>query len=366
VADPFIPKTFLEIIEDAINHARANCARVTDYNVGSVARTLLESPAIEIDALYQAWVEGLLAAIPTAIYEGFSFDRLAATTARGVVEFSVDEVPGAPITIPAGTIVRDPYRTMNYATQSSASITSLSASVQVVADIAGPTGNAGAGTLVVFAPAIDGVSVVNPTAFLGGMAEETDDERRIRFGRFIRSLARGTIASLEYAARTVQIETGDGMVVERVIHAVVSETPGHVDLFVHNGTGGTSDELVTAVETVVEGVWDAENGRWIAGYRPAGMRVDVEKAAELAVDVILTVSAPEGLRGALVAEIETAVATTIRERQAARTLNPIAIVNAVLAVPGVTGCLIVSPTAQQTAPSGTIFVAGTTTITWTA
>ena len=42
-------KNFVSICAGMINSMRANQTQITDFNVGSVARTLIEAPAIEID-----------------------------------------------------------------------------------------------------------------------------------------------------------------------------------------------------------------------------------------------------------------------------------------------------------------------------
>ena len=87
---PFHIKDFNNIVQDMILTARAHTERVTDYNIGSVARTLLEAPGLEIDALYQAMYYGLLDAIPIAIYEGFGFSALPAMAASGYVVFTLN------------------------------------------------------------------------------------------------------------------------------------------------------------------------------------------------------------------------------------------------------------------------------------
>ena len=75
---PFRIKDFSSIVEDMILTARAHTDRITDYNIGSVARTVLEAAGLELDALYQAMYFNLLDAIPIAIYEGFAFPSLPA------------------------------------------------------------------------------------------------------------------------------------------------------------------------------------------------------------------------------------------------------------------------------------------------
>lgn len=363
--DTFTAKPFLAIVTDMIAYARAVNRDVTDYNVGSVARTLLEAPAIEIDALYQAYIAGLLDGIPTAIYQGFGFAALGAQAASGYVTFTAAEVPGEPLTVQAGTVVRDPLGTVTYATQASASITSLTATVLIAATVAGSAGNAIAGALTAYSPSIYGVTVTNAEPVLGGSEAETAEDRRQRFARYIKSLARGTIASLEYAAYLGEVRSAGGLTMERVRNVTVEETAGRVNLYIHNGTGGTSQALVDAVTGIVEGEWDSANERWTPGYRPAGMRVDVHAMQEQAVDIAIEITADAGLRTtAFIAGIEAALGAAVRDGQRDGTLRPIELVNAALPLAGVDGATLISPTVAPTIPANTMLMPGTITITW--
>lgn len=45
-------KDFASIVASQINHARAVSDKITDFQPGSVARTIMEAPAVEIEELY--------------------------------------------------------------------------------------------------------------------------------------------------------------------------------------------------------------------------------------------------------------------------------------------------------------------------
>jgi hypothetical protein len=51
-------KDFVSIVAAMLNRAKATQSRLTDFEVGSVARTLIEAPAIEIEQLYQRMFAG--------------------------------------------------------------------------------------------------------------------------------------------------------------------------------------------------------------------------------------------------------------------------------------------------------------------
>ncbi|NCU21480.1 hypothetical protein EOM89_12360, partial [Candidatus Falkowbacteria bacterium] len=84
----FTPKPFSEIVADQVERVRLSTDRLTDFNVGSVVRSLLEANAVELDDYYQEMYLGLMRAIPTAIYIGFGFERQPAVAAAGVATFS--------------------------------------------------------------------------------------------------------------------------------------------------------------------------------------------------------------------------------------------------------------------------------------
>jgi len=366
MTDALTPKPFIDIISDLIAYARATTTRITDYNVGSVARTLLEAPAIEIDTLHQAYIAGLLEAIPTAIFEGFGFTALSGVAATGLVTFATAAPPLSPIAIPAGTTVRDPLGTVTYETQTSASISSLSATVRIAATTIGAAGNAIAGALTAYSPAIADVTVTNIEPILGGAEPETADEQRQRFARYIQSLARGTVASLEYAALSGEVLSTGGLVMERVTRTTIEETAGHVNVYIFNGAGDTSNDLVSDVQRRINGYWDDARQTWVPGYRPAGMRVDVHTYTEQPLAITLEVDADTADQTAtLTATIEAALTALLVAPHPTGVLRTSDILSTVIGVAGVNGAVLLAPTTATPVPANTILTLETLTLTWT-
>lgn len=364
---PFVVKNFLDIIAAMIAHSRATTDRVTDYNVGSVARTLLEAPAIEVDALYQAMFAGLTDAIPTAIYEGFGFAPLPAQAASGYAQFTLAVPRIDAVLIPARTVIRNPLSPIEYETQADATIPAggTQVIVAIAATTAGSASNAIPDTLTAYLPVVAGVSVTNPESILGGADAETATQRRARFLRYIQSLARGTVASLEYAASQGVVYSVTKLPIERTARAAVDETAGHVDLYIYNGVGNTTTDLIADVQRRVDGYFDEDSGLWVPGYRPAGMRVDVKAMTEVEVDVSIEVEAVASWRGTgFQAQIIATIGDAIRLPRAEAILRPIEIVNAVLALSGVDGCRIVSPTQSIAIAAHEALVPGAITVTW--
>ncbi len=360
-------KDFISIVASMVNHMRGSTSKITDYNVGGVARTMVEAPAIEIDELYQQMVQGLTEAIPTAIYLSFDFTLIPAIPASGMATFSAPSAAVSPITIPAGTVVSS-ITAIQYQTAKAAVIQvgSTSVTTTVIAIVPGSSGNALPGAIVSINGSIFGVSTVtNALAITNGRGQETEDERRLRFAEFIGSLARGTIGSLIYAAKLASITSDTGAVLERVARVAVEETIGHVNMYVYNGLGSTSADLIAAVVNLIEGYTDPATGLPVAGYRPVGMRVDVAAMVEIPVPVsVLVQAAPLFRTDDTKAQVVTALTTVIRATISGGALRPIDMVNAVLGVTRVTGAEVVSPTLSTACPVNSVLVPGTFTVGW--
>ncbi|WP_431860118.1 baseplate J/gp47 family protein [Azospirillum sp.] len=360
-------KDFISIVASMVNHMRGVTTKITDYNVGSVARTLIEAPALEIDELYQQMVHGLVEAIPTAIYRSFDFTLKPAVAASGLVRFSCDPAHTEPVVLPVGVVVASTtgvqYQTIEAVT---IPVGQDHADVVATALVAGPDGNTLADTITVIVSSASGAtSVTNPTAFANGRGEETEDERRLRFAEYVKSLARGTVGSLVYAAKNVQLlDPSSGTVLERVERVSVDEGPGHVSLYVYNGSGNTSAALVEEVRRVIDGYDDAD-GELVPGFRPAGMRVDVRAMTEIPINASITAEvAALNRTDETEAQIKGAMSAVIRATRSGGSLRPVDLVNAVMVLPRVSGAGDVTPSFTVPCPASAVLVPGILTVNW--
>lgn len=362
MSEIFTPKPFADITADMIEHVRSSTDQLTDFNVGSVVRTLLEADAIELDDYYQSIYHGLLKAIPTAIYIGFGFDLQPAVAASGLVRFTRIEV-GSDIRVPSGTVFQS-QSGVSYMLASNVDILegTDTAWSTVYAVIPGVSGNDGPGAIA----ANNGVYLVDsPYSLAGGRAEETEDQRALRFADFVRALARGTIASLEYGARLPVVTDDIGMVIERVQRTSVSEEPGHVYLYIHNGSFGASSELVALVQSVVDGYRDADTQSWVGGYRPAGMRVEVLPLTETPFSVQLEVHKSEFISADTVEfEVRSAIANRVRLAMPGEGLRPVDLINAALTVDGVDAANVLSPLQTSVVPANAIYYLDGFSVSW--
>lgn len=360
-------KPFLEIAAGMIAHMRAVNRTVTYYAPGSVARTMIEAPAIEIDELYQAYAAGLVETIPVALYRGFDFEYLDASGASGVVRILARPSHNAPISIPVGFLVASSAAQYRVAEAATIPVGADHVDVLAVCTTPGPAGNAAAGAIrFLIASALDVVGVTNPAAFANGKGKESEPERKLRFVQFVKALARGTTASCVYAAKLAAIiDHTTGIASERVIRAEPDETAGHVDIYVHNGVGNTSPALVARADALVQGYEDPATGEVVDGYRPTGMRVDLHAMAEIPVAVELEAEVPLLARSeTLRARIAAAVAAVITATPNNGRLLPLSMQSVALTVPSVGGATIITPSTITPCPRDAVLVPGDIRVIW--
>ena len=297
-------KDFTSIAAGLINVVRATTNKVTDFNRGSVIRTMLEATAAEIEELYLQMYLGIKEAIPVSVFTTFGFNRQAAESAGGTIRFSTGgSLASSVIPIPLGTVVRVPGTSLTYATTAASfiAIGNSYVDVLVAAQASGLAGNVGADLITELVTPVAGVaSVTNPSPFVNGRDVETDDERRVRFQGYISSLARGTKAAIAYGAKTVTLTDSLGVITEYVAHANVVE-PWVADsaqpislvrVYIHNGASATSGTLVTRCQQVIDGYYDG--GTAVPGWKAAGVQCIVSAASDQAVNVTGTVTIAGG------------------------------------------------------------------------
>lgn len=366
----FRTKSFLEIIGSMMAQMRASQSRVTDYNVGSVARTMLEAPAAEIDQLYQEMAQGLVEGIPTAIYRSFNFPLQDALSASGVLRIYARPYHTDPIPVPLGFLASTTTgQRFQTAEPGVIPVDADHIDLLAVAVEPGVGGNVGPGSITrIISSGLGIIGATNPRAFSEGRGKETDGERKLRFREFVKSLACGTVASLGYIAKTARIvDPVTATTIERVLRVAVEESPGHIIVYIHNGAGNTTPALVARAQQLIDGYDDEATNLPVTGYRPAGSRTDVIAQIEIPMDVALVVDAPLASRTETLKDaIRAALRDVIRATPSRGRLKPLDLVNAALALEVVSGAEIVAPTTVAVCPPHATFVPGILTVDWAA
>ncbi len=206
----FEPKKFNDIFEDM----RGRTTALTDFEVGSVTRTMLESFSFEMGLLYQkmnlVYLSGF---VDTA--NGSHLDNVVAVLGiqRGLPDFAVGKVTftrdkgNAEVTIPVGTLVATEEKPdvpkKVYATLEDILLVKdqQEATVPIQALERGQEQNADIDTVVVMPRPIAGIKSVTNTegVKLIGRRRETDDELRRRAKNALLASGKANISALENA-----------------------------------------------------------------------------------------------------------------------------------------------------------------------
>lgn len=368
-------KDFASIAASCINWMKANTTKVTDFNQGSVVRTMIEAPAAEIEELYLQMVIGLKEAIPVSVYNSFGFPALPAAAAGGTLRFTAPAPATDEIAIPIGSAARVPGGAISYVTRADAVIAIGQTYVDVVcaADVNGSVGNTGANTITEFVASIPGVSAVtNQQPFINGQDAETEADRLARFRDYIRTLVRGTISAVIYGAKLAKLVDGNGIVYERAASASLVEPyltdtaqpVARVLVYIHNGASATSAPLVAEAQRIIDGYYDGD-GNPVPGWKAAGVIVVVAAASDVAQNVTGNVYVAPGFVGAdVVADAKAAIQVYIQSLPAGGDILKAELISIVKRdVPGVLNVTISTPAGDVAITPAQKAIPGTITLT---
>lgn len=339
-------KDFNSIVASCINWMKSAQSKVTDFTVGSVARTMMEAPAAEIDELYQQMFNGLTEAIPVSVYQSFDFEAISAQPASGIIRVTVTS-SASDVLIQSGA--KFTIEASGAAYLSTADVTIAAGGtygdVPVAAVTPGSAGNIAPGQVFVPSPSPENfVSASNLTAFANGLDQESENDRKLRFNAYIQSLARGTGSALEYGLTSYAFLTdANGNISERVVYVSIyepwiddEEQPiSLVKCYIHNGIGGTSNDLVLKAREIIYGYYD-EDGNAVPGWKAAGVRVDTYAATELPVNVFGTLTALPGYElSALVTQANQVAAAYVTGLKIKAKFQVASLVDMIMSIPGV-------------------------------
>jgi hypothetical protein len=358
----FTPKSFVGIVSGMISHMRSTQRAVTDFHIGSVARTLVEAPAIEMDALYQAMDRGITEAIPVALYEAFGFGTLPAACGGGTVRVTATAALQADFVIPAGTKFKRISPNIDYQTLIDYTITPVRGYVDVVlvATEADAIGNGPVGVIFTSESGLSQqVTAISTTNLSGGRGVETEADRKVRFLEFIGSLSKSTLPAVLYHAKQAVVKDSSGSVAETVFRAGVTESAGRVEIYLYGSHGAPSLALLAAAKLALEG--DSVN----AGVRPAGVQIDVLPMTAQIVNVHYKIKLFSGAAGgaAMIASVQSFVETHLAGILPGEILHVEALIDSALAVTGVQKVLCEN-NANIVCPQNAVLIPGAVTVEW--
>ena len=348
--------------------------KITDFVTGGKTRTKFEAVGLELERQDFAWYTSLKKAIATAIYVAFGFTIRPPIKASTPVTFTASVAPPQDIPIPAGTQVTTQATSASpekvYVTTSDAILLAGTTSISstVVCTQPGSVGNTGPGTITVLKGTLSGISAVTNTAsVVNGLDKETEDQRKTRFQKYIASLSRGTDAANEYAATTCQLFDSAGNVTEQVVDAVVVgppfTAPSYFTLYIWNGVGTASSDLVALVQKTINGYKDSSGIR-VPGYKASGDVGTVTSAVVVAADVSMHIL---GLEGYDLPTLKTSVETTdgiyIGSLGLSQNFSANEMIRRVKNLDGIKD-LVLSSYPAGTIPTGHVYAPGTIAVTY--
>ena len=279
-----------EIMEAALANMIARQDKITDFNEGSIAHTILDTVARLVERSYIALRQGYNEMLKVMPYSIFGLSKKEGVKASGNVVFSREKALNSVTTIPKGTKVSG--NGLTFETTAAGTIAAGALSSDAVAaspEAAGSDYNVAAGTISSIDTTVpaDVVEVTNPSAFAGGTDEETDAEFEARFTQYINSLSGTSAAAVKTAALSVNAVRS----VSVLDHRPPEDDIYNLSVYIDDGSGSASDELVEAVREAIEGDGtDANPGHLAPGVN---MRVLTPTPVPVNVKITVTVSSAD-------------------------------------------------------------------------
>jgi len=298
--------------------------------------------------------------LTTLADDHWNIQRLSDVAATGVLTFTRPTFGAGAGVIPAGTAVStspDPSGTRAQFTTDfdlNFGATDLTLTATATAVNTGPGGNVDVGKINKIIPSLfdSTFTVTNAARFAGGADEEDDDSLRERVRLFPTTIRRGTLAALEYGARTVA-GVANATAVEE-LDPNTGKQIGVVDVYITDGSGGSSGPLVSAVQAEIE------------NWRAAGVLVQVTGGSLVTQNVTVSIVVRPGVdatASGLIAQIQAAVIARIAQLKIGDTLQRDFIRQAVLNVsPNIVGVTVSVPVGDVAPSPNQIIRAGTVTV----
>jgi len=272
---------------------------VTDIQVGSVVRTLLEATALEMAGLYaqmelvyqSGFVDTAQGSALDQVVSLLGFSRVLAGRNSVTLEFKRSPGNRGDIFIPALTKVLTADGAIEYETTQAVTLVDGQVSIKVTArDTVDANDPVPAGALVLIAKTISGIdSVTNIDASTLTDNDESDGDLRTRAKNFLHGSERGTLSAIKQAIAR-----------ENVLADVSEAAPGVVNVVFHGENFSPEQKL--RIERAVDAV------------RPAGILMQYSYAASpQPVDIELRLTTQKGLLEEDLRRIQSDIKTKIAD-----------------------------------------------------
>lgn len=329
-------KRYDELMKEACANMIARQNKITDFNEGSIIHTILDTFCRIVERIYIAIRSGFNQGLIMLIYSVFKFEKKSGTYASGKVTFSRGMLLDSRTIIPAGVKVSG--NGFTYVTTEAGEIRAGeldSVEITVKAEAAGSDYNLDAGFINSIDSSVpsDVVAVINNSAITGGADKETDTEIEARFTKYLAGLSGTNLYGIETAilgidsVRSVSLKN----------HKPPLKNVYNLSIYVDDGSGTASAEVLQAVKTVVEGT-KTRNGHLAPGINarylaPTSVPVNFELNVNTG-NVDLTEAE---------SEIKKVIQTYVNSLRISETVILSTIIAKIRAIPYVTDVNITSP-----------------------
>lgn len=256
---PFIPKSFTEIFQDISSELEVQSSQLTDLNPGSRLHALIRSFTSTIAAAWDG-LSQLRSLFFVSTSSGADLDRR-------VADYGMQRKPGSyasgnlvarptsgTLTVNIGDTVSSADGLLVFDIMATTEITAPFTLVPVVSSEIGNRYNLAAGTKifpltdinVTYEVGTNGLDLGGKAvgSFSGGTDEESDDDVKVRFTSYLKSLSRGTRLAIQQALDSIN---GIGNV---IIEEAVP-VPGWITLTIADTSGELPDVLRDEVDAVM-------------------------------------------------------------------------------------------------------------------
>jgi uncharacterized phage protein gp47/JayE len=348
--------------------------------VGDISEMLIAAAAAMADRLVGWFAERIAATfldgasgddLTQLAADHWSIQRRAATPSISTVTFNRAGADASIRTFPIGTVVateRDSQgNDVQFVTKQEASWAASTNGARVVnveavnAGVAGNLSDVNLISRIISTPPAGGTyTITASTQPVGGSEEETDEELRDRTRLYPSTLRRGTLAALEYGAKSIST-------IAIAKASAIQDTTGLVTVYVSDASGGSTGTTKEVNPlTVDDGTMTAKVAVELLSWACAGSLVNVSGGTVQTVNITVTIAVKLGIDvNQLITDIQNSISARVGKLNIGETLYLSDITSAVKAVdPDNIVNVVVNTPLVDTVPStpGSLIRAGVITV----
>ena len=307
-ASPTATEAVLQILQTLA----AQSGIITDANVGSQVRAFATGVGATIEQQSIATQVAMAQYAIQGAFAIFGITPISATYSSGNVTFSLGYTATSTVYVPVNTQLSTTGGIQFYTTQAvqiNSGSSSVGAPVQSAA--AGSNSNVTANSITQIVTTLPyPLTVTNSAPTSGGQDQETFSATLSRFNNLAATLGRSTPQSIAssvygttYNGETVKYSTVyEPWRVQAASGLTSGFTVGY-DVYIDNGTGTASSNLITAVSGVLSGAID---------YGPAGVPYNVYAVAPTTVSIIVNATSTPSF-SSVISTITSAIQTSVED-----------------------------------------------------